>query len=110
MPYAPVLPGGGRDASGNIFLNWFRRSRLGTTPLTGDVPLGETIEQYQIIIYTDNTYTTPAITLTSTTTSVEVTVAAQTAAFGGPLTTGNCFWSVAQLGALGYGYQARGVT
>lgn len=77
-------------------------------PGTG-VPLYELIEQYQLNFYTDNTYSTSGLTLTSNVETLTLTTAQQTSAFGGLLTSGNCFWDVRQLGRLEYGYPARGI-
>lgn len=108
-PFAPCHLAGGRDASDNITLQWFRRVRYQGTWLNGiDVPLGEAVEQYQVIVYTDNTYATAAITYVATTHEQAVSAADQTAAFGSPQST--IYWSVAQLGALGYGYPSRKAT
>ena len=56
-PYAPVLLGGGRDAAGNITINWVRRSRLSADWTSyADVPISETTESYDIEIW-NSTYT-----------------------------------------------------
>jgi hypothetical protein len=50
-PYSPVHITGERDGSGNLSVNWVRRSRLGGNWLDGaDVPLNETAELYEIDI------------------------------------------------------------
>lgn len=108
-PYAPVHLGGGRDASGNRTLRWVRRTRINGAWLNYiDVPLGEAVEQYQVIVYTDNTYAVVALSYVATTQEQLVSAAELITAFG--TTHLDIYWSVAQLGALGYGYQARTVT
>lgn len=51
-PYSPVLLGGGRDAAGNLTINWTRRTRIGGSWNNGtDVPLGEASESYDVEIW-----------------------------------------------------------
>jgi hypothetical protein len=109
--YAPVRLRGGRDASGNILLQWDRRSRINGTPFRGaEIPIGETTEQYQMIVYEDGTYAEAAITIIVAAPAAEVTAAAQAAAFGSPIPgAGSCYFGVAQFGQLGYGTEARSV-
>jgi len=57
-PYAPVHIGGGRDADGNLTINWTRRTRVsGEWRNNVDVPLGEASEVYEVEIV-DETFTT----------------------------------------------------
>lgn len=50
-PYSPVHLGGGRDAAGNLQLQWVRRTRInGGWNNNTDVPLGETSEKYSVDI------------------------------------------------------------
>ena len=50
-PYSPVQITGVRDGSGNLTLNWIRRTRLGGAWQGGiDVPLNETSEAYSVDI------------------------------------------------------------
>jgi hypothetical protein len=50
-PYAPVQVGGGRNAAGDLTINWVRRTRIGGEWRDSvDVPLGEASEQYQVDI------------------------------------------------------------
>ena len=50
-PPAPVHFAGGLDSSGNLSLDWIRRSRNGWAWLDEvDVPLGESTEQYRVTI------------------------------------------------------------
>lgn len=106
---APVNLGGGRDGSGNITLDWNRRSRLPST-MFGDPPLGEATEQYQVQLYSDGSYSLIVLTYNPIAQSQFVSTADQVSVFGGLVTVGNLHWDVAQLGQLGYGYAARGIT
>lgn len=53
MPYAPGHVNAVLDISSNIQINWVRRTRVGgeMRDLTGDVPLAEQSEAYQVDIY-----------------------------------------------------------
>lgn len=106
-PYAPVLLGGGRDAAGNITLNWVRRGRIaGEWTDYADVPLGEDAESYEIEIWTAG-YATLKRTLTAGTTTVSYTSAQQTTDFGSNQATVYC--RVYQLSAsVGRGYKLEG--
>jgi hypothetical protein len=107
-PYAPVHLGGGRDAAGNVTLNWLRRSRVsGEWRDAVDVPQGETAEAYEVEI-SDSTYTTlkRAITGISAPTTV-YTAVQQTADFGGPQST--VHFRVYQMSSIvGRGHAASG--
>ena len=86
-PYAPVQPAATSGGSG-ITLTWVRRSRYGGELMdgTGDVPLGEASENYDIDIW--NAGGTAVLrTLTSTTQSVLYTNANITTDFGTTPTT-----------------------
>lgn len=79
-PLSPVKIGGGRDASGNLTINWIRRSRVGGGWNNfSDVPLGETSESYSIDIMAGAVVKR---TLTSATPTVSYTSAMQVADFG----------------------------
>lgn len=79
MPYAPVHLGGGRDASNNLTINWIRRNRLDGSWRDGvDVPMSESVESYEVDVYSDNTYTTVVNTLTSSVQTVDYSAATQT--------------------------------
>jgi hypothetical protein len=79
-PLSPVLIGGGRDASGNITINWTRRTRIGGGWNNfSDVPLGESAESYSIDIMSG---VTVKRTLTSITPTVSYTSAQQVTDFG----------------------------
>lgn len=65
---APVLLGGGRDASGNITINWVRRDRINAGWNNySDVPMSEASEAYEVEVYTSSAYTTLKRTLTGIT-------------------------------------------
>ena len=50
-PYSPVQITGARDGSGNVTINWIRRTRIGGDWRDGvDVPLSEESERYEIDI------------------------------------------------------------
>lgn len=51
-PYAPAHIAGTRDGSNNLTITWVRRTRLGGEwlDLTGDVPLGEASQAYEVEI------------------------------------------------------------
>jgi hypothetical protein len=79
-PYAPVLVGGGRDASGNLTINWTRRTRVSGEWRPGvDVPLGEASEAYEVDILNGSAVVR---TLTSTTPTVAYVAADQVTDFG----------------------------
>lgn len=51
-PVSPTHIGGGRDASGNITINWVRRARKSTGWVDGiDVPLDEPTEGYEVDLF-----------------------------------------------------------
>jgi len=51
-PHSPVQITGSRDGSGNLTINWVRRTRVGGALMDGtDVPLSEESEAYQVDIY-----------------------------------------------------------
>lgn len=109
-PYAPVILGGGRDASGNLTLNWTPRQRgAGGWPDGVDLPNTELSEQYRVQIYTTSGYATVARTIAVTSVqTASYTAAEQTTDFGSPQAT--VYWDVAKLGSAGYGYAQRGTT
>lgn len=69
MPYSPCHLGGGRDGSGNLTLQWVRRTRInGGWNNKINVPLGETTELYEVdIIKPDGTVARTIENLTSPT-------------------------------------------
>jgi len=106
-PYAPVLLGGGRNASGDVTINWVRRSRVGGAWSDyADVPIGEESESYEIEIWSSG-YSTLKRTLTASTPTATYTAAQQTADFGGTQST--IYVRVYQLSAIvGRGYKLEG--
>jgi len=108
--YSPVLLGGGRNAAGDIVLNWTRRTRVGGAWLNGtEVPLGEASEQYTLNWYSA-AYAALLGSDTSATPTFTLTVARQTTLYGGAVAVGDLHWGVQQVGALGAGYEARAIT
>lgn len=108
-PYAPVLLGGGRDASVNLTLTWTPRRRGdGGWPDGVDLPDTEPTLGYRVRIYTTSGYATVARTITTTSETASYTAAEQTTDFGSTQST--VYWDVAKLGTAGYGYAARGAT
>jgi putative tail protein len=79
LPYSPWDARKSKAASNDQTITWERRSRLSTNSLRGIVPLGEATESYSIEFYTSSAFTTLAGTLTSTTKSLTITSAQQTA-------------------------------
>jgi hypothetical protein len=108
MPYAPVHLNGGRQTTGDILLTWVRRTRIGGLWMPfAEVPLSESIERYQIKIYTDNSYAIPARTdSVDDISEYTYTLANQMTDFGSPTPT--IYWGVSQLGILSWGTEARG--
>ena len=88
-PYSPVLPGVGRDASGNITLQWVRRTRVGGAWLNNiDAPLSEDSELYDVEIYSSNTYATLKRAISDqTSATASYTSAMQVTDFGGNQST-----------------------
>lgn len=104
--WAPVHLGGGRDAAGNLTLKCHRRARINNAWLNGiDVPLGEASEQYRFTIYADGSFAAVLDIVTDFAPTTSYSAAQQTVVFGSPQAT--IYWGVQQLGALGYGYEAR---
>lgn len=103
-PYSPVLPGVGRDASGNITLKWVRRTRIGGAWANNtDVPLGEDSAAYEVDIFSSSTYLTLKRTITITAETASYTSAMQVTDFGSNQTT--IYFKVYQVSAqVGRGY------
>lgn len=78
-PYSPTVPRWSKDASNNVTITWARRTRYSENWLMGIVPLGESSEAYSIDLFTSGAFTTLAGTVTSSTNSVTLTSAQQTA-------------------------------
>ena len=72
-----------KDFDGDdIVLDWVRRTRLSENWLLGIVPLGEASELWEVVIYEDDTFSSPVRTITTTTASATYTSAMQMADFG----------------------------
>jgi hypothetical protein len=83
-PFAPVNIAGARDGSNNLTITWVRRTRIGGEwlDLTGDVPLGEASEAYEVDVRNaSDTATLRTITGLSSP-SASYTAAQQTTDFG----------------------------
>jgi len=80
-PYSPVQINGSRDGSGNLTINWFRRTRVdGNWEDNVDVPLNETSEAYEIDIMNGSAVARTITGLANSTASY--TAAQQIADFG----------------------------
>ena len=107
-PLSPVQVSGGRDATGNVTINWKRRTRMNATWRDyADVPLGETTEAYEVDILGTASPNMPVRTLTTTTNSATYTIAQQTTDFGSPVPS-TISVNVYQMSSrLGRGYVAQ---
>ena len=87
MPYSPVAVAAA-TSGGDIIITWLRRARVNGALHDGDddVPLGESIEAYEIDVY-DGAGTTVLRTLDATTETVTYTAADITTDFGSPPAT-----------------------
>lgn len=82
-PYAPCHPKASRNGSGDVALSWLRRTRVGGVWRDQvDVPLSEASERYEVDLLADDGATVLA-TVGSTTPSIPVSAATQTALYGG---------------------------
>lgn len=108
--YAPVHLGGGRNAAGDIILDWIPRARKHGAWINGaDVPVADLPYNFFVRIYTDNTYTDSAFdALALSAETYTYTTEAQTIDFGSPQST--LYWGVAAIASAGLGYFAQGVT
>jgi hypothetical protein len=108
-PYAPVHLGGGRNAAGDLTINWIRRNRIsGEWRDSVDVPMSEASEAYEVEIYSDATYTTLKRTITGISAqTISYSAADQSSDFGSPQAT--VYFKVYQLSAVvGRGHAASG--
>jgi hypothetical protein len=81
-PYSGVQLGGGRNAAGDLTINWVRRTRVGGEWRDNvDASLGEASESYEIEIWTSG-FTTLKRTLTASSQTVTYTATDQTTDFG----------------------------
>lgn len=105
---SPVQLGGGRDASGNLTLNWLRRTRIGGEWRDYvDASLGEATESYEVEIW-DSTFATLKRTIPGlAAASASYSAADQTTDFGGTQST--VYARVYQLSAtVGRGFALQG--
>lgn len=106
--YAPVQIGGGRNADGDVTINWIRRTRIGGEFRDYvDVPVSEASESYQVEIW-DSDYTILKRTITSISSPTTTYSAADQITDG--ITPGDpVYVKIFQLSAVvGSGYEARG--
>jgi hypothetical protein len=106
-PYAVVHVGGGRNADGDVLINWTRRSRISGEWRSGvNVPIGEEAEAYEVEIC-DAGYTTVKRTITGLTSPTATYSAADQTADG--ITPGDpVALRIFQLSSIvGRGYEAR---
>ena len=106
IPYSPVLVEGGRNAAGEIIINWARRTRIGGVWLESvEVPLSEPVEKYRITFYTTAFGAAVSYFEVTAATTVTYSAIAQGVDFGSlqnPLYVG-----VRQWGQYGLGYEGR---
>jgi hypothetical protein len=110
--YTPVHLGGGRNAASDVILNWVRRVKVGGEWVDYiDVPAAAEAEDYQVNIYSSNSYATLKRTTTIDSTSSTTwtyTSAMQVADFGTNQST--VYWTVGQFDSFGRVVTTRGVT
>lgn len=97
-PWAPWGVTGTRDASGNLTIDWFRRDRLGQSwPEAGpeDPPMSETVEAYQVFIYSLSAGILR--TISASISEAPYSVADQTTDFGAPVPVGELMVGVVQM-------------
>lgn len=109
-PLSSVQAGVGRTAAASydIIIKWVPRGRLSAEWRDYvDVPTGESSESYEVVIYTNNTYSTVKRTLTASTPTVTYTSAQQVTDFGSNQAT--IYYEVFKLSATtGRGFALRG--
>ncbi len=106
-PLSPVFLRGLEDDDGNRTLIVNRRSRIdglaGLDTYDPPAPLGETIERYEIDVYTDGTFTTVVRTISTLHESAAYSAAQQTADFGSvPSALSICWYQISE--TIGRGY------
>lgn len=107
LPYSPVYPMAAQGASGDWALRWVRRTRYdGEWIDYVDAGIGETSEAYIVKIWSDDTYATMKRSISASVQSATYTSAQQTSDFGSPQSV--IYWTVAQVGAIGPGYDSLG--
>lgn len=109
QPYSPCQLGGGRDASGNLTLNWTRRTRVGGEWMDYvDALLSEDAESYLVTIYSSVTYATEKRSIFVSSPTYDYSSASQTTDFGSNQST--VYWTVVQINDLGTSRPTRGAT
>ena len=78
-PFSPWDARWSKNTANDITMTWQRRTRLSSNAFRGVVPLGEATESYVIELYTSSALTTLAGTFTSTSKTLTLTSAQQTA-------------------------------
>jgi len=108
-PYSPAWVEGGRNAAGDITINWARRTRYnGTWRESVEVPLNEALEKYRITFYTAGFAAAVSyFDVTTTASTTTYSAAAQVADFGSLQNPLYC--SVWQWGQYGSGYEKRAI-
>lgn len=88
MPLSPVQLAAARNASNDITFKWVRRTRVGGVWADFiDAPLGEATEEYEVVIYSNSTYTTETRVITATSQTASYTAAQQVTDFGSAQST-----------------------
>ena len=110
-PWSPVQLGGGRNAAGDVLLQWRRRTRVGGEWRDSvDASLGEDSEAYEVVIYTNSTRTTVVRTIGSLSSpAATYTAAQQTTDFGSPQAT-VCWAAYQRSESVGGGHLAHATT
>lgn len=97
-PLAPRFVKGWLDTSGNWNINWVRRTRIGWVWRDHvDAAVGESFEKYETDIYAESGKTVRLATIESTTPSIVLSPAQQTAIFGGAMQ--NIYGDIYQISA-----------
>ncbi len=110
-PLSPVQLGGGRNAAGDVLLQFRRRTRVGGEWRDSvDASLGEDSEAYEVDIFTTSGRTTVARTITGLSSpAATYTAAQQTTDFGSAQPT--VYWAAYQMSeTVGRGHVAHGTT
>jgi hypothetical protein len=106
--YSPVLIDGGRNAAGDITINWARRTRInGVWRESVEVPLNEAVEKYRVTFYTAAFGAAISYFEITSATTATYSALAQAIDFGtpqNPLCVG-----VRQWGEYGLGYEGRAI-
>lgn len=102
-PFAPAYLGGGRDAAGDLTINWMRRDRKSAAAWR-DLPMSEFVEAYEIDVMNGAAVVR---TIAAATQTATYTAAQQTSDFGSPQASVSV--RVYQISAaVGRGYSLEG--